>query len=166
MESDQGDVIKRLLKPDVHLRRKHKHKSVHTCDKHKPKVTYAGAVPLNFDRHCTIQYFGSRARFLVLMLALYRLTRATQRRKHKRKHNKKERFIFLVLASPRFIRTFVMLILMLASYVLNSWLLIQGPWKSSQRVGVSCTGIMWVVLHLKYDDGNWLNGTIDLHSLG
>ena len=61
---------------------------------------------------------------LVLVLALSRFTRATQRRKHiKRKHKKKERFTFLVLASmlalmlssSRFTRWF--LVLVLASYV-------------------------------------------------
>ena len=39
------------IKAGLHIRRKHKHKrkSVHTYDKHKHKVTYAGAVLLNFD---------------------------------------------------------------------------------------------------------------------
>ena len=62
----------------------------------------------------------------VFVLVLFRFTRATQRRKHKHKHKKKERFPFLVLAfmlalmlaSPRFTRCF--LVLMLASYVQTS----------------------------------------------
>ena len=36
------------VKPGLHVRRKHKHKDVYTCDKHKHKVTHASAEALTF----------------------------------------------------------------------------------------------------------------------
>ena len=67
-----------LLKPGLHVRRKHKHKHKHkkpTCKpvrrKHKRLVLA-----------------------LVFMLASSRFTRTMQRRKHKHKHKRMERFPF------------------------------------------------------------------------
>ena len=70
---------------------------VYTCDKHKHKVTYASAF------HSLV---------LVLMLASLRRTCKPERRKHKHKPKHKA----LMLASHRFTRRFLVLMLMLASH--------------------------------------------------
>ena len=65
-----------ILKPGLHVRRKHKHKH-----KHNHKKPSCKPVQRKHKR-------------LVLMLASSRFTRTTQRRKHKHKHKRMERFPF------------------------------------------------------------------------
>ena len=69
-----------MLKPGLHVRRKHKHKH-----KHKHKKPTCKPVRRKHKRLVLA---------LVFMLASSRFTRTTQRRKHKHKHKRMERFPF------------------------------------------------------------------------
>ena len=85
----------RILSSSDH---KDNHKSVHMCNKHKDKVTYACTVPLKFDKHYILPNGGSHAHdFLCFACVIsVKRTKCKDASTRKRKY-----FIFLCLSLHR-----------------------------------------------------------------